>query len=70
MLMKVYKFSKHEPCDRWVAFGIAIAVIACLISGVYIRFLRRRAFWIVLGILLASIPIRDNPNKLIHRTSA
>ena len=67
MVVKVYEFVRNEPSDRWMAIGIALAFGACLISGVYIRFLRRRASWILLGIILAGLPIRRRPDQGIVR---
>ena len=46
-------FMKEKQVDSWMKLGLTIALAACLLSGAYNYFLRRREFWILLGVILA-----------------
>ena len=52
-VFQVGLFMRENRVDRWMTLGLTIAFAACLLSGTYNYFLRRREFWIVLGIILA-----------------
>ena len=46
-------FMKDKRVTLWMTLGLTIAFTACLLSGAYNYFLRRREFWILLGVILA-----------------
>ena len=52
-VFQVGLFMKQKRVDGWMTLGLTIAFAACLLSGTYNYFLRRREFWIVLGLILA-----------------
>ncbi len=52
-VFQVGLFMKEKQVGSWMTLGLTIAFAACLLSGVYNYFFRRREFWIVLGVILA-----------------
>jgi O-antigen ligase len=39
---------------RWLFIGLYLAILTGMLTGVYVHFLRRREFWILLGLVMAS----------------
>ena len=52
-VFQVGLFMKEKRIALWMTLGLTIAFTACLLSGAYNYFLRRREFWILLGVILA-----------------
>ena len=63
---------RSDKQEWWIALGLAIAVGACLVSGIYVPFLRRRQFWVILGLVLAAtsqVPRRRSENPVLFSAS-
>ena len=66
-VFRVGLFMKEKPVALWMTLGLTIAFTACLLSGAYNYFLRRREFWILLGVILGC---RHSLPRLLTRVAA